>query len=44
MKELAEWYCKGGEKAKALAAKKEAVRQWEKDLKIDALPLSLVHN
>jgi thiol-disulfide isomerase/thioredoxin len=31
--EMAEWYRQGGEKAKAIAAEKNAIRHWEKDLK-----------
>lgn len=37
-KELAEWYRKGGEKAKALQAEKKAVELWEKDIQMDEHP------
>jgi thiol-disulfide isomerase/thioredoxin len=37
-KELAEWYRKGGEKAKALEAEKKAVKLWEKELQMDEHP------
>jgi len=37
-KELAEWYRKGGKKAKALEAEKKAVDLWEKDLQAEEHP------